>query len=482
MRFREFKNFLIESSENVVVIGDSIAVGIGGQAPYAQGGISSQEVLNRVNKFIQSGKAKGSIVILSTGASNSAPIELENGTKQPGKIGNFPEQQIKALIDAGAKVAVVGTGSKLSAWFPATKFTNGSKYRVDLTGVNEKLAAAAQSYGAKFLGPLEEYDQGLHSPKGDGLHPFGAYKKLYQAGVSGASGSSVKLGPSNASPEKVPTKETGKKQDLVVGPPYPAEQLSRVKDIQTKLEKIGYSVGPTGIDGKFGPRTSSALSAFINDYNLSGRPDVIDDITLSVLDKVIAGTIPLAKSSTPVNQNITKRFPPLKQDAATQGKIGDLLNFIARYESGGNYNVVYGMKPDPNLTSMSISQVLNLQREHVKNGSPSSAAGRYQYIQNTLRDTVKQMGLNPEKTKFNEKTQDSIAIHTLRNIGLDNWLSGQMSDEQFLNKLAPIWAAIPTSGGKSFYSGDGLNKAGMTTNTALASLKNIKSDPGIATA
>lgn len=258
--------------------------------------------------------------------------------------------------------------------------------------------------------------------------------------------------------------------------------MARVKDFQEKLEKLGYSVGPTGVDGKFGPRTSAALAAFIKDYNLGTRSDKLEDKTLDVMDKVVAGSIPKVKTPTPVNQNVVKKFPPLKQDAATKGKIGNLLDFIARYESGGNYNVMFGLKPDANLTSMTISQVLELQRDHVNRGSRSSAAGRYQYIQKTLRSTVNQMGLNPDKTKFDEKTQDSIAIHTLRSVGLDNWLDGQMSDEQFLDRLAPIWAALPTTKGKSYHDGDGLNKAGMTTDVALASLKNIKLEPGTALA
>jgi LysM repeat protein len=40
----------------------------------------------------------------------------------------------------------------------------------------------AQSFGATFLGPLEDYDSGMHSGKGDGIHPSGGYKKLLAAG------------------------------------------------------------------------------------------------------------------------------------------------------------------------------------------------------------------------------------------------------------------------------------------------------------
>lgn len=170
-------------SNKVVVIGDSIAVGMGGSELYAKGGISTAEVLNRVNAFIKTGKAKGAVVILSSGASNSAPIELEGGTTQSGNLSPVV-QQLAALKAAGASVALVGTGSKKSAWFPPTKYTNGKRYRIDLTGVNQQLASMASSNGAKFLGPLEEYDSGMHSGKGDGIHPFGAYQKLKQSGAT----------------------------------------------------------------------------------------------------------------------------------------------------------------------------------------------------------------------------------------------------------------------------------------------------------
>lgn len=183
MRYTEFKLVLKEDKQSVVIIGDSIAVGIGGSEPYAKGGISTVEVLKRVNAFIKSGKANGATVILSSGASNSSPIELEGGIKQPGNGGLAPvEQQLKALKAAGATVALVGTGSKKSIAFPGTTWTGGKKYKVDLTGVNERLEAMAESNGATFLGPLEDYDPGMHSGKGDGIHPYSGYGKLLSAG------------------------------------------------------------------------------------------------------------------------------------------------------------------------------------------------------------------------------------------------------------------------------------------------------------
>lgn len=57
---------------------------------------------------------------------------------------------------------------------------------------------------------------------------------------------------------------------LEAGPPYPSEQMDAVRAMQRKLEELGYSVGSTGIDGKYGPRTTNAVRAFKQDNNISG--------------------------------------------------------------------------------------------------------------------------------------------------------------------------------------------------------------------
>lgn len=55
---------------------------------------------------------------------------------------------------------------------------------------------------------------------------------------------------------------------LEAGPPYPNEDMDAVRSMQTKLQELGYSVGSTGIDGKYGPRTQRAVTAFKTDFNL----------------------------------------------------------------------------------------------------------------------------------------------------------------------------------------------------------------------
>lgn len=55
---------------------------------------------------------------------------------------------------------------------------------------------------------------------------------------------------------------------LEKGPPYPQEQREQVNAVQAKLEELLYSVGNTGVDGKYGPRTARAIAAYRRDRNL----------------------------------------------------------------------------------------------------------------------------------------------------------------------------------------------------------------------
>jgi hypothetical protein len=62
--------------------------------------------------------------------------------------------------------------------------------------------------------------------------------------------------------------EPNRSSGLEAGPPYPQEDMEAVRALQTKLEELGYSVGSTGIDGKYGPRTQRAVKAFKTDFNI----------------------------------------------------------------------------------------------------------------------------------------------------------------------------------------------------------------------
>lgn len=93
--------------------------------------------------------------------------------------------------------------------------------------------------------------------------------------------------------------------ELRAGPPYPPADREAVKAMQEKLQEIGYSVGSTGIDGKYGPRTRRAVQAFKQDYrtHVSNQdPAVMNTVDLEVLARVGNG-IPKVQTPTAIPQN-----------------------------------------------------------------------------------------------------------------------------------------------------------------------------------
>lgn len=76
-----------------------------------------------------------------------------------------------------------------------------------------------------------------------------------------------------------PNRSTG----LEAGPPYPRDEMDNVRALQTRLQELGYSVGNTGVDGKYGPRTSRAVKAYKTDFNVedptNGRSITNQEIT-----------------------------------------------------------------------------------------------------------------------------------------------------------------------------------------------------------
>jgi|TARA_B110000971_G_C20026628_1_gene509200 peptidoglycan hydrolase-like protein with peptidoglycan-binding domain len=93
---------------------------------------------------------------------------------------------------------------------------------------------------------------------------------------------------------------------LTQGPPYPPEQMDGVRKMQSQLIKIGYSVGRTGVDGKYGPLTSKGVAAFKKDYNETGDGSELTGTALAKLAKVESGALP--KVANPTNSGNPKPF------------------------------------------------------------------------------------------------------------------------------------------------------------------------------
>lgn len=77
-------------------------------------------------------------------------------------------------------------------------------------------------------------------------------------------------------------------------------------------------------------------------------------------------------------------------------------------------------------------------------GYASAAAGAYQFMPRTWAGAAKALGLKD----FSPESQDRAAIYLAQRRGVD---LNRPLDAAALNKLAPEWASLPTTSGKSYY-------------------------------
>lgn len=130
---------------------------------------------------------------------------------------------------------------------------------------------------------------------------------------------------------------------LTAGPPYPQGDSDAVKELQSKLQDLGYTVGNTGIDGKYGPRTTRAVSSFKKDNNLSsdGRSMSADDLTVLSTAKRVEQPTPVMPSGGsnsleyPISQAGIESI--IQQEAKLRGIDPSIAVRIFRAEGRGSY-------------------------------------------------------------------------------------------------------------------------------------------------
>lgn len=164
-----------------------------------------------------------------------------------------------------------------------------------------------------------------------------------------------------------------------------------------------------------------------------------------------------------------------KKDIYTAG----LLDTIAKVESNSNYNAYFGNAANSEIvfTSMPVKDVLAWQQNFVAQGNASSAIGRYQFIDTTLHDLVTKLQINLD-SPFDQALQDTLAVALLERRGLREYIDKQISREQFANNLSKEWAALPRAIGDqpqlSYYAGDGLNGARLSTDQIYSGIDTLR--------
>jgi murein DD-endopeptidase MepM/ murein hydrolase activator NlpD len=109
----------------------------------------------------------------------------------------------------------------------------------------------------------------------------------------------------------------------------------------------------------------------------------------------------------------------------------------------------------------------------------NGAVGRYQQMPEYLKERVIAAG-GKGTDKFTPELQDRTALKMLYSgHGFARWRSGQMSDEEFGNRLSATWRGLPHSSGGTYpdqYAGR--NKAHMSRPAFMSRLAQIKAGAG----
>jgi hypothetical protein len=148
-----------------------------------------------------------------------------------------------------------------------------------------------------------------------------------------------------------------------------------------------------------------------------------------------------------------------------------LKSRIREGESDNDYGAMYSRdqegfeRGDEDITKMTINEVDKLQTDYLnyqtsigrEDGDRSAAMGAYQMLE--PKKVAELMGLDPETTIFDKETQDKMSEYFLNYSGLKEFQAGEITAEEFNNRLAEQFASIKTTDGKGVYDDDGMNKA-----------------------
>lgn len=158
---------------------------------------------------------------------------------------------------------------------------------------------------------------------------------------------------------------------------------------------------------------------------------------------------------------------------AWQGPVAHLRDLIASAEAGpdGYDAIQHGaqIRPQKAPTQMTLGEILQWIEDTP--GQPH-AIGRYQIIPSTLRHLIEKEGLTAQQP-YDPSLQDRLADVLMTEAGLQAFLAGEMGRSAFMDRLARVWAGLPTANGHSHYHGYAGNKATITRARFAAQMARI---------
>ena len=170
-----------------------------------------------------------------------------------------------------------------------------------------------------------------------------------------------------------------------------------------------------------------------------------------------------------VDRTVPPKTPYERKDRLMKG----IKAIIHKAESAAHgYNAVAGStKGDPDLTSMTIGEV------HKKYGD--KAVGIGQFKRRYLIDNAKKyLGYNTKELDampFNETTQNKFMELGIEDAGIDAYLNGRITIDQFHARLANIWRGLPPL--RTSQKGEPSDQLGNITQIPGSELQEVITQP-----
>lgn len=182
--------------------------------------------------------------------------------------------------------------------------------------------------------------------------------------------------------------------------------------------------------------------------------------------------------------NTPSAFSQVPTDSFAATPLGNLISRgegdYNSYNSGtkGVAGGKIGHSGKKDLSSMTLNEIIESSEK--KTGTDKDrvfAAGRYQIITPTLKDSMKKMGLKGDE-KFTPEMQDKIFKETLVPKSVNDYLSGKSEDKEKAQvDLAKVWRSFadPRTGKTYADAGAGANKASITAAESSKALDDTRS-------
>lgn len=283
MRFAEFKKYIVEAEgePGYYVIGDSHAVSIakGAGKPWHNTGVGGHQANSSDVAAMIPQITPGSIVVVAAGANDTAN-SYKNAGKDPKKVvaPNVIASRVVTLIN---KVKAQKPKKIIFLLFPNGKARTDGMAQWYNGDYQEQVRQAIKN----AISVDQIIDQNNYQISSDNIHlNWNEYVKIgkeivQQNPLEAAPAANDNKKASNINPMLVrrhPDMKFGAQNPQSAG--NPAEEGEKffidvptsrrgtaVRDVQQALEKLGYSVGPTGLDGIRGKYTIGAVRAFQRD-------------------------------------------------------------------------------------------------------------------------------------------------------------------------------------------------------------------------